>query len=178
MMFSLRNLLIVLLLGTINVALADNEREMNEDLNQQFTVVNGCYTPRDVHIGVLECEYYLYFMIDSTGTPTQLLLHVQYCADDPLDFDQLLFTIDGYNYPYYPVNHQSGTLDGGLYWEMSDDVLQPAYKDLVYALAHGHWVAIKFMSTRGIHHVKMLTEGQIEDFSHALDLYRLVGGEI
>lgn len=53
MMFSLRNLLIVLLLGTINVALADNEREMNEDLNQQFTVVNGCYTPRDVHIGVL-----------------------------------------------------------------------------------------------------------------------------
>ena len=123
-------------------------------------------------------EVFFAFVLDEDSVPGPLRLCVQYCADDPLDFDQLLFTIDGYNYPYYPVNHQSGTLDGGLYWEMSDDVLQPAYKDLVYALAHGHWVAIKFMSTRGIHHVKMLTEGQIEDFSHALDLYRLVGGEI
>lgn len=123
-------------------------------------------------------EVFFVFTLSEDSLPGPLRLCVQYCADDPLDFDQLLFTIDGYNYPYYPVNHQDGTLDGGLYWEMCDDVLQTAYKDLVYALAHSHWVALKFVSTRGIHHVKMLSEGQLEDFGHALDLYQLVGGEI
>ena len=114
---------------------------------------------------------------DSDSMPGPLRLCVHYCADDPLDFDQLLFNIDGYDYPFYPGEHKHGSLQGGIYWESSDDVLDVRYKDLIYALAHSNWVALKLMSTRGIHHVKMLTDGQRADFAATLDLYRLLGGD-
>lgn len=61
---------------------------------------------------------------------------------------------------------------------MSDDVLRPAYKDLVYALAHSHWVIFKLTGSSGISHVKMLTDGQRDDFANTLALYRLLGGII
>lgn len=120
--------------------------------------------------------YFVFNVQDSDSMPGPLRLCVQYCADDPLDFDQLLFTIDGYDYPFYPSETQRGTLPGNLYWEFCDDVLNLAYRDLAYALAHSNWVAMKLVSTRGIHHVKMLTEGQRKDFADTLDLYRLLGG--
>lgn len=123
-------------------------------------------------------EVYFTFSIDEDSLPGPLRLRVQYCADDPLDFDQLVFTIDGYDYMFYPSNLQHGTLDGGLNWEISDDELKPAYKDLVYALAHSNWVALKLMSTRGINHVKMLTDGQRADFANTLDFFRLLGGNL
>lgn len=123
-------------------------------------------------------EVYFTFSIDEDSLPGPLRLRVQYCADDPLDFDQLVFTIDGYDYMFYPSNLQHGTLDGGLYWEISDDELKPAYRDLVYALAHSNWVALKLMSTRGINHVKMLTDGQRADFANTLDFFRLLGGNL
>lgn len=123
-------------------------------------------------------EVYFAFTMHEDSLPGPLRLCVQYCADDPLDFDQIIFSIDGFDYLYYPSGTQRGTLPDDLYWESSDDVLHEAYKDLVYALAHSNWVAIKMMSTRGIHHVKMLTDGQCADFAHTLDLYRLLGGVI
>ena len=123
-------------------------------------------------------EVYFTFSIGEDSLPGPLRLRVQYCADDPLDFDQLIFTIDGFDYQFYPSETERGTLDGELYWEMSDDVLKPGYKDLVYALAHSNWVALKLMSTRGIHHVKMLTDGQRADFANTLDFFRLLGGQI
>ena len=123
-------------------------------------------------------EVYFTFTISEDSLPGPLRLRVQYCADDPLDFDQLIFTIDGYDYLFYPSNIQRGTMDEGLYWELSDDELQPAYKDLVYALAHSNWIALKLVSTRGINHVKMLTDGQRADFTSTLDFYRLLGGNL
>ena len=39
-------------------------------------------------------------------------------------------------------------------------------------------MAIKLLSARGISHVKMLTDGQRDDFAHTLDLYRLMGGKL
>ena len=137
--------------------------------------VGDCYS-RYISREKQSNEVFFAFTLQEDSMPGPLRLCVQYCADDPLDFDQLVFTIDGYDYPFYPVNHQSGTLDGDLYWEASDDVLKPAYKDLVYALAHSNWVALKLVSTRGINHVKMITDGQREDFAHTLDLYLLLGG--
>ena len=150
-----------------------------DQLMPSFTVdENGdCYS-RYISRDKLSNEVYFTFTMNEDSVPGPLRLHVQYCADDPLDFDQLIFTIDGYNYPFYPSDHEHGTLDGGLYWESSDDVLKPVHKDLVYALAHSNWVALKLMSTRGIHHVKMLTDGQRTDFAHTLDLYRLLGGKL
>ena len=150
-----------------------------DELMPGFTVdeTGDCFS-KYVSRDTMSNEVYFTFSISEDSLPGPLRLRVQYCADDPLDFDQLVFTIDGYNYPYYPVNHTSGSEDDQLFWEMSDDVLQPAYRDLVYALAHGNWIALKLMSRRGIHHVKMLTDGQRTDFAHALDLYRLLGGAL
>ena len=150
-----------------------------DQLMPYFTVdeTGDCYS-KYVSRELGSNEVYFTFSIGEDSLPGPLRLRVQYCADDPLDFDQLVFTIDGYDYMFYPSNHQQGTLDGGLYWELSDDVLQPAYKDLVYALAHSNWVALKLMSTRGIHHVKMLTDWQRTDFTNTLDFYRLLGGTL
>ena len=120
--------------------------------------------------------YFAFAMAEGDSLPGPLRLCVRYCADDPLDFDQLIFSIDGYDYLFYPSDHHHSTLPDGLYCETSDDVLTASYKDLVYALAHSNWVALKLVSTRGIHHVKMLTDGQRSDFAATLDLYRLLGG--
>ncbi len=120
--------------------------------------------------------YFTFAMQDSDSIPGPLRLCVQYCADDPLDYDQIIFTIDGFDYFFYPREPQREALSGGLYSERSDDVLNLAYRDLAYALAHSHWVAAKLVSTRGIHHVKMLNENQRSDFADTLDLYRLMGG--
>jgi len=150
-----------------------------DQLKPGFTVdENGdCYS-RYVERDKLSNEVYFVFAMGADSMPGPLRLRVQYCADDPLDFDQLIFSIDGYDYPFYPGNHEHGTLEGDLYWECSDDVLQSLHKDLVYALAHSHWGVIKLVSTRGIHHVKMLTDGQRTDFASTLNLYRLLGGSL
>ena len=150
-----------------------------DQLMPLFTVdeTGDCFS-KYVSRDTISNEVYFTFSVNEDSLPGALRLRVQYCADDPLDFDQLVFTIDGYDYPFYPSNHIHGTRGDELFWEMSDDELQPAYKDLVYALAHSNWVALKLMSTRGIHHVKMLTDGQRTDFANTLDLYRLLGGEL
>lgn len=138
---------------------------------------DGDYVSKYVSLEPTSNEIFFSFaMAEGDSLPGPLRLCVRYCADDPLDFDQLIFSIDGFDYPFYPSEHEHGTLPGGLYWESSDDVLGASYKDLVYALAHSNWVALKLVSTRGIHHVKMLTDGQRSDFAAALNLYRLLGG--
>lgn len=120
--------------------------------------------------------YFAFAFLDSVAGPLRLC--VQYCADDPLNYDQLVFSVDGFDYVFYPMDPQRGKADGGLYWEMSDDVLRPAYKDLVYALAHSHWVVLKLVGESGISHVKMLSDGQRDDFANTLALYRLLAGTI
>ena len=120
--------------------------------------------------------YFIFELQDSVPGPLRLC--VQYCADDPLCYDELTFNIDGFDYVFYPADPQRGQLDKNLYWEMSDDELRPAHKDLVYALAHSHWGVIKLKGESGISHVKMLTDGQRDDFAHMLALYRLLGGTL
>lgn len=150
-----------------------------DQLMPGFTVdENGDCFSKYVSRDKMSNEVYFAFTMHEDSLPGPLRMCVQYCADDPLDFDQIIFLIDGFDYQFYPSGTQRGTLPGELYWESSDDVLHAAYKDLVYALAHSNWVAIKMISTRGIHHVKMLTDGQRADFAHTLDLYRLLGGVI
>jgi len=120
--------------------------------------------------------YFAFSFQDSVAGPLRLCVH--YCADDPLHYDQLTFSIDGFDYVFYPAEPRRGETAAGLYWEMSDDVLRPAYKDLVYALAHSHWVMVKLVGERGFSHVKMLTDGQRDDFATVLALYRLLGGTL
>lgn len=177
-------------LSTANVADADFSRDGNQRLTWRDEPVT---TPIDQLLPFFsldgdECrskyvttdepsnEVYFAFSIIGDSISSPLRLCVRYCADQPLNYDQIIFTIDGYDYPFYPLEPQYTTLDNGLYLECSDDVLRTAHKDLIYALAHGHWVAAKLVNPRGIQRVKILTDGQREDFAHTLDLYRLLGG--
>ncbi len=121
----------------------------------------------------------IYFAFDvNDSLPGPLRLCVRYCADSKVDFDQITFTIDGYDYFFYPFDPQSWRLSGGKYLASCYEVLKAGYKDLVYALAHGRWVMLKLQGTGGVSRVKVLTDGQREDFRHTLDLYQLLGGEI
>lgn len=150
-----------------------------DQLMPGFTVdEDGDYYSRYVSRDKSSNEVYFVFNMQQDSVLGPLRLCVQYCDDEPLDVDQLLFTIDGFDYPFYPSNTQDGELEEGLYWALIDDELQPIHKDLVYALAHSHWVAIKLLTTRGINHVKMFTDGQRDDFAHTLELFRLMGGRL
>ncbi len=119
--------------------------------------------------------YFTFNMSDSLPGPLRLCMRCR--ADDEMDLDQVIFSIDGYNYMFYPREHRQGRLGDGALWMMVDDELDVRYKDLIFALAHGHVVAIKLMSTRGAQRVKLLNDGQRADFAATLDLYRLLGGQ-
>ena len=149
-----------------------------DQLMTGFTVTeDGDYMSKYVARDGYSDEVYFTFNVAEGDTiPGPLRLCVRYCANDPLDFDLLMFTVDGFDYLFYPSEYQQGRLDDGRCWASSDDELEAPYKDLVYALAHGHMVAIKLLSERGTQQVKMLTDGQRADFAAALDLYRLMGG--
>lgn len=120
--------------------------------------------------------YFTFNISEDDSLPGPLRLCVRYRANVMLDFDQMVFSIDGYDYMFYPNEHQQGRLDSGKYWAACDEPLGAPYKDLVFALAHGRVVALKMMSARGAQQVKMLTDGQRADFAATLDLYRLFGG--
>jgi hypothetical protein len=120
--------------------------------------------------------YFTFAVNDSLTGPLRLC--VRYLGETPMDFDQLVFTIDGFDYMFYPTDVQHGLTDSGSYWSISDNEVHPAYKDLVYALAHGHWGIMKMQGSGGVSLVKMLTDGQRDDFARTLALYLLLGGSI
>ncbi len=119
--------------------------------------------------------YFAFQLNDSVTGPLRLC--VRYSAASPVSFDQLTFVIDDFDYVFYPSDPQSRTVGGGRYVASCDDELRPAYRDLVYALAHGKWVMMKCQG-QGVSRVKMLTDGQRQDFANTLSLYLLMGGEI
>lgn len=134
------------------------------------------YRSKYVLVDSASNEVYFAFDMNSDSLPGPLRLCVRYCTDAQMIYDQLTFTVDGYDYMFYPMDPQCRQMGVNQYVVCSDDVLQPVYKDLVYALAHGSWVMCKLHLNGGVTRVKVLTDGQREDFSIALDLYRLLGG--
>lgn len=123
-------------------------------------------------------EVYFAFDMDEDSVPGPLRLCVSYCGDRAIDYDQVVFTVDGFDYAFFPSSPRHGKTAGGQYWAASDDELHHAYRDLVYALTHGEWAMLKLMDINGSSRVKVLTDEQLEDFFNALALYRLLGGEI
>lgn len=118
--------------------------------------------------------YFAFTMTDSLPGPLRLC--VNYCADAPFLYDQLTFNVDGFDYTFFPAGTQQGRDANGLCWQHSDDELHVMHRDLVYALAHGQWVLLKLTDSNGVSHVKVLTDGQCDDFANTLALYRLLGG--
>jgi hypothetical protein len=148
-----------------------------DDLMPYVTVDGGDCLSKYVNREKTSNEVYFAFAFqDSVVGPLRLC--VQYCGASPLNYDQAIFHIDGFDYIFYPSESRQGVTDQGQRWERSDDVLHPAYKDLVYALAHSHWVILKLVGDNGISHAKVLTDGQRDDFANVLALYRLLGGEL
>lgn len=124
-----------------------------------------------------ENDVFLYFNEDSQSQPTALRLRLQYYADDPLNYTDVVFTVDGFDYKFRPVNIKRGKGEGIMIWEQSDDVLKTADKDLVYALSHcQYWAQVKLHGDDGMTHVKLITKEQLEDFKRTVQLYLLRGG--
>lgn len=143
------------------------------------TVDDGEYRSKYVSVDSLSNEVYFAFTIpegDSVPGPLRLCLH--YSGDMAIDYDQVIFTIEEYNYLFYPVVTRHGITATGQYWMVSDDELQYPHRDLVYALSHGRWGMIKFLGTHGASRVKVLNDGQLNDFANTLSLYLLLGGEM
>lgn len=148
-----------------------------DDLMPYVTVNGGDCLSKYVSRDETSNEAYFAFSFqDSIVGPLRLC--VQYCGASPLNYDQVVFHIDGFDYIFYPAEPKQGVTANGLHWEQSDDVLRPAYKDLVYALAHSHMVILKLVGYNGISSAKVLTDGQRDDFANVLALYRLLGGEL
>lgn len=148
-----------------------------DDLMPYVTVDGGDCLSKYVSREKTSNEVYFAFALqDSVVKPLRLC--VQYCGSSSINYDQVIFHIDGFDYIFYPSEPQRGVTANGLRWERSDDRLKPAYKDLVYALAHSHMVILKLVGDTGISHAKVLTDGQRDDFSNILSLYLLLGGEL
>lgn len=150
-----------------------------DQLLPYFTIEDGVCRSKYVSSDSVGNEVYFAFTIqDGDSLPGPLQLCVRYSGSSAFEYDQAVFTIDGYDYLFYPMDPRHGALDGGLYWASSDDELREAYRDLVYALAHGHWVMLKLQGGAGVSRVKVLTDGQRDDFANTLALYLLLGGQI
>ena len=122
---------------------------------------------------------FFYFTAPSAAAPDALRLRIQYYADDPLNFRQAVFTIDGFDYTYVPEETpRRGKVTARTYWECSDQPLTRAHRDLVYALTHARWVRLKLIGADGVNHVKLLTSDQLRALADALNLYRLLGGKL
>lgn len=165
--------------GTTRLMWRDEPVTATVDQLMPFFAVtdDGEYRSKYVSADIAADEVYFAFGMNDS-VPDQLRLCVRYCVDARVTYDQLTFTVDGYDYMFYPADPQCQQTGASRYVVCSDDVLQPVYRDLVYALAHGSWVMCKLHLDNGVTRVKVLTEGQREDFSLALDLYRLLGGEM
>jgi hypothetical protein len=135
------------------------------------------YLPKTASMNQTDNAIYLYFDL-TNSSPRSLHLRAQYYADDPLLFNKIVFTIDGFDYTFTPSSINRGKLGGRMIWENCDETVNSGDKDLIYALSHGSWVRVTFIGGRGINHVRMLTDDQIKDFRRTLDLYRDLGGII
>ena len=121
-------------------------------------------------------EVYFAFDLGEDSLPGPLRLCLRYCAGSPCKYDQVTFTVDGFDYIFYPAAPSYGKTTDGQYWTASDDELGGGYRDLVYALAHGSWILVKLQDASGVNRVKVLNEGQLDDFANTLTLYLLMGG--
>lgn len=149
-----------------------------EQLMATMTVVDGEWRSRYITGDSVGNEVYFAFYLDEDSVPGPLRLSVRYCGDNPVDYDQIVFTIDGHDYTFYPAEPRHGMQQGDLWWAASDDELNPAYRDLVYALAHGSWMMMKLQGMGGVSRVKVLTDGQRSDFADTLALFLLLGGNV
>ncbi|MBO4870620.1 MAG: hypothetical protein J5565_01390 [Muribaculaceae bacterium] len=154
----------------------ENESDLLRVLNRGNEGSAMRFMPRNVTMQNTDNAFFLYF--DERSVPDPLRLRVQYCADDPLRFSRIDFVIDGFEYSYTPVQTKRGKISARLYWEMSDEPVKQADKDLIYALTHCNWAEMLLIGADGINHRKELNEDQLKALKATLQLYLLHGGTL
>ena len=155
----------------------DTIREGITDIQPLLSSANGKIMPKSAAFANNRNDIFFYYTRDNSGALSPLRLCVQYYADDPLQYDKLVFNIDGFDYTFTPTNVKRGKGSGVMIWENSDDTLSSADRDLIYALSHSkQWVQLKLHGRGNMNHVKMLTDDQKKAFYNVLTLYRLHGG--
>ena len=148
-------------------------------LKQEFKVINGnSYMPRGLNLGGLNYEFFLYFVTDSMGQDPQLRLYIQYCADDPLHYYEIIFFIDDQEYQFTPNKPTLTKLKRFYYLETSDTEVKESDKKLLDALMNNNGIILKFKGAGGMGHVIPLTDRQCQDFVKSIKLYRLMGGRL
>jgi|GEM_PF-1239086 len=160
----------------------DTVKESIDDLLPLMTVTSTStgkkYMPRGVTTAHSDNDTYFYFVTEPDGTPGPLHMALQYYADDPLNFYDIAFLIEGFDYGIRPATTQKGREGKQMYWENCDVPLTDTSKDVVYALAHGQWCKQTLKGQGGMNHVKMLDDTQRKNFYNVLQLYRLMGGRL
>jgi|GEM_PF-695706 len=148
-----------------------------ESLQPYFELTGSSCLPRGLKLDNGTNAVFFYFNVVN-GEAQDLRLRVQYCADDPINFEELVFSVDGFDYTFFPQQMQRGNDGDGYYWQTSDDELRRADRDLVYALSHSHWAMLKLKGADGVSHVKMLSDVQRDDFARTFQFFRLLGGSL
>ena len=156
---------------------------ISQDISGLMTSVDGrskggvmLYAPKGMTMSQEANEVFFCFESSNGRASSRLHLRVYYFADDPLNFNDIVFTIDGFNYNFHPSSPSRGKKGARMFWEQSEDALTAQHKDLVYALSHCHWARMSLKGADGMDHVKMLTKAQLEAFASTFELYRAMGG--
>lgn len=119
--------------------------------------------------------FFLYFMSNENGVPGELRLHIQYYADDPLNYNEIEFEIDGRIIRYRPPSVERGSRNR-YYWEICDHALSGDDVTLIRTLENCHWASMKFKGASGMNHVKRLSDEQLRNIVRMLNFYRMKGG--
>ena len=152
--------------------------EVTPDLNVSKGKDGVKYLPCKSIFDSSHNDVFFYYITDAVGKPGPLKMRLQYYADDPLNFKDMEFIIDGFEYKFHPTNVQRGKATGVMIWEASDDEIKAADKDLAYALSHCTWARLKLIGASGINHVKVISEDQLKGFKRVMQMYLLQGGTI
>lgn len=133
------------------------------------------YIMKGINTSFKENDVYFYFKTKN-GVPEPLRLVVHYFADDPVEFYDLKFEIDYFDYDFTPSNINR-TKDGIYFSEQFDDEMGSESRDLAAALAHCR-AANVLLHSKKVSHRLYMTEKQLMNFRETYKLYRLMGGKL
>lgn len=136
---------------------------------------DGEYIMKDINTSFKENDIYFYFKTKN-GVPEPLRLVVHYYADDPVEFDDLQFEIDYFNYEFKP-NNIKRIKDGIYFSEQFDEAMDAKSRDLAAALAHCREANV-LLHSKKVSHRLYLNEMQLKNFRETFKLYRLMGGKL
>ncbi len=134
------------------------------------------YILKEINSSTKVNDIYFYFNTKD-GVPEPLRFVVHFFADDPINFNKLVFNLDGFKYEYVPTGIKR-TNDGKYYSENFDNAMNEQSRDIVAGLAHCEYADMLLVSERGVNHRIFFSEDQLRHFKETYQLYRKMGGTL